>query len=195
MPPKRHHYIPKFFLERFCRDGMLWVYDRESNEFRHQSPVNTAVIGDYYAAVGEEGGKNLDAENLLSRIETAARPVLEKVDAGQELTSEDRQWLAVFIGFLGARVPDFEKMFAELVDHGVKMVTEEAFATLERTRELMARYERARPDAKPIDPEKLREFILRGRFTTGRRSSSRSARSRGGGRRGASPPGVRDSAR
>jgi hypothetical protein len=81
MPPKRHHYIPKFFLERFCRDGMLWVYDRESNEFRHQSPVNSAVIGDYYAAVGEEGGKNLDAEKLLSRIETAARPVLEKVDA------------------------------------------------------------------------------------------------------------------
>lgn len=72
MPPKRHHYPPQFFLERFCRDGMFWVFDRKKKQFRRQSQINSAVIGDYYTARGEGGERNLEAEALLARIESGA---------------------------------------------------------------------------------------------------------------------------
>jgi hypothetical protein len=165
MPAKRHHYLPRFFLERFCRDGLVSVYDRETDEFRRQQPLNTAVIKDYYAFKTEEHDKNLEVEELLSRIESGARPVLQKVDACEELSREDREHLALFVGFLAARVPDFERSFSELVDKAVKLVTQQLFRTPEHTKELLDRYERDTPDAAPIDRDKLQQFIADGEYT------------------------------
>ncbi len=53
--PKRHHFIPKRYLEGFCRDGFLSVYDREKGEYRRQTPKNTALQTHYYSLEDEHG--------------------------------------------------------------------------------------------------------------------------------------------
>jgi len=47
--PKRHHYLPQFYLDKFSRSGSLYIFDRELNEYREQTPTNTAVKSHYYA--------------------------------------------------------------------------------------------------------------------------------------------------
>lgn len=160
MPPKRHHYIPQFFLERFCRDGIVWLFDRDVGEFRGQQPINTAVIKDYYTFADEDGNKNLEVEALLSRLESDARIVLAKVDQRRTLDEEDRQHLALFVAFQASRVPDFEKTVNEMADHLIKHVGKMSFATPERADALLDAFERDRPQAEPIDRERFREFIL-----------------------------------
>lgn len=64
--PKRQHYLPKFYLEGFCKDGKLAVYDRESDEVRVQQPLNTGVIGHLYTFEDSEGRKRLELETKES---------------------------------------------------------------------------------------------------------------------------------
>ncbi|WP_181523117.1 DUF4238 domain-containing protein [Burkholderia cepacia] len=39
--PRRHHFVPRFYLEGFCADDerALAVYDRIRNEYREQRPA------------------------------------------------------------------------------------------------------------------------------------------------------------
>lgn len=118
--PKRHHFLPRFFLEGFSRDGHVAVYDREKNEYRVQNVKDTAVIGYYYSAIDEEGNKDGRIESLLSAIESEAKPVIAKMDNHESLNNEDRERLAVFIGFLFARTPEFEAMVNQISEGGIK---------------------------------------------------------------------------
>jgi len=77
--PRVHHYLPQFYLRRFCRDDYLWVYDRYKNEFRNQTPKNIAVEKDYYIVVDEVGKKKAEIETFFSVIEGKTNPVIEKI--------------------------------------------------------------------------------------------------------------------
>lgn len=79
---KRHHYLPKFYLNNFCiyRSRFLWVFDRQKNEYRQQKPVNTAVKRRYYTITDSKGIYHNDIEKILSRIEGESKNILEKVE-------------------------------------------------------------------------------------------------------------------
>ncbi len=48
--PKRQHYVPRFYLAGFCRDGeRLWLRDGEKKQTRSDRPENAAVINHYYS--------------------------------------------------------------------------------------------------------------------------------------------------
>lgn len=64
--PKRQHYLPRFYLDGFSRDGLVAVYDREKDEVRRQQPKDTTVIGHFYTMVDEQGRKRYEIEALLS---------------------------------------------------------------------------------------------------------------------------------
>jgi len=38
--PKRQHFLPRFYLEGFVKNGLLAVYDRETGLVRCQTPEN-----------------------------------------------------------------------------------------------------------------------------------------------------------
>jgi hypothetical protein len=60
--PKKQHVVPRFYLDGFCRDGLLSVYDRQKNEFRIQTPHNTGAITHYYTFTDAEGRRRYDLE-------------------------------------------------------------------------------------------------------------------------------------
>ena len=77
--PKRHHYLPRFYLERFAsRDGHFWLYDRSLGSYRRVSSRNAAVRRYYYSTEDEEGQRFHDFEDFLSRIEGLAKPIFDK---------------------------------------------------------------------------------------------------------------------
>ena len=78
--PKRHHFLPEFYLNGFARDGLLWLYDRDRKQYRRQTPHNTAIIGHYYAFENQEGEKDYSVEKFLSVIEGKAKATIERLE-------------------------------------------------------------------------------------------------------------------
>ncbi|MBP7527333.1 MAG: DUF4238 domain-containing protein [Syntrophorhabdaceae bacterium] len=138
--PKRHHYLPQFYLEGFCRDGYLWVFDRETSEFRRQTPVNTAIQKHYYTVEDKDGKKDTSIEAFLSEIEGASKPVIQKIEAKEQISDDDKYAMSVFIAFLMHRVPDFEKSVNKIGEHMIKHMADVMFSDEERAELMMKRY-------------------------------------------------------
>jgi hypothetical protein len=107
---KRQHYLPEFYLKRFARQGLLWVYDRELDTFRRQPPNKTAVERHRYSFVDDTGKRNTSVESHLERFESRAAPVINKMEQRLGLHWQERAVLAWFVGQLHFRVPAFDHM-------------------------------------------------------------------------------------
>jgi len=138
--PKRHHFLPAFYLDGFCSDGVLCVFDRERHEYRVQQPRDTAVRRYYYAIEDAEGNRNLEIEGLLAELESAAKPVIEKLDSGYTLTAEEREALGNFIGFMFVRVPEFEDRVNAIYDGSLRAMNKLTFANEETAKREMDRF-------------------------------------------------------
>ena len=129
--PKRHHFLPEFYLSGFTRKGMLSIYDRKKKQYRVQAPRNTAVIGHYYAFLNKNGEVDYSVEKMLSQIEGRAKPVIRKLEHDEGISTEERIDLAIFLGILFARVPKAERENEEIADATIKQLTKHMFPTVE----------------------------------------------------------------
>lgn len=111
--PKRHHFLPQFYLNGFSQNGKLAIFDESRNQFRVESSLNTAVRGHYYSFVDEAGFKVDEVESDLARIESRAKPAFQALSARQVLSTQDRYYMAVFLSFLACRTPAFERAINE----------------------------------------------------------------------------------
>lgn len=136
--PKRQHFLPRFYLDGFTRDGLLAVFDRDKNEIRLQQPVNTAVIGHFYTMEDADGRRRFELEALMAEYEGKARPVIDKlVAAAPELNADERSDLSIFIALAATRTPDMvnsvQALNGEIVKHTAQLLfsdMEEVFARL-----------------------------------------------------------------
>jgi hypothetical protein len=124
MKPKRHHYVPQSYLQRFVdqTDGMLWVFDKKESEARKQKPINTAVEGHYYSVIDDEGCKDPWIEtDLTSPVDGIANPILERwaQDPKATITPNEKGEIAYFLGLMYTRVP---RTIDTLKEIGVKAI-------------------------------------------------------------------------
>ncbi|HEX9127677.1 MAG TPA: DUF4238 domain-containing protein [Gemmatimonadaceae bacterium] len=161
--PKRHHIVPECYLDGFTRDGLLWVYDRSTEEYRAQTTKNTAVMGHYYAVLNEQGEKDYSVEEMLSTLEGIGAPVVRRLDRGEQIEPEERVNLAFFIALLFNRVPRFEREIDEIADATAKAILKEMFPTVEAAAEHLA----SSPDDEPrsYSAEDFFHFIHEEKFT------------------------------
>lgn len=109
--PRRHHYLPRWFLQNFCEPGSdaLYVYER-GKEPRKARPETAAHVRDLYS-FEENGALNVEFERLLQRHEDRVAPVIagvldrEQSKNRRHLYEEERQTLAEFVGITFARTP------------------------------------------------------------------------------------------
>ncbi|MCH8029436.1 MAG: DUF4238 domain-containing protein [Candidatus Dadabacteria bacterium] len=163
--PKRHHYLPQFYLEGFCRDGYLWVFDSENEEYRRQTPKNTAVEKDFYTVVNKDGEKNNEIEKILSNVESWAKPVIHKIEAREPLSQDDRDLLSLFISFIKHRVPDFENFVNEFYEKTIKRVCQIMYSSEDNTRQILSKFEEETGEKLDGDPQDFMEFVKRDNYT------------------------------
>jgi hypothetical protein len=110
--PKGHHVLPeKAYLNGFTTDGLLWVFDRITKKFLNLPPRVTTVRNDYYSFVDTLGNKDTTIENpVLSGVEAATIPVIQKLEDRQEISLDDRMVLSLFVALMFLRTPAFERM-------------------------------------------------------------------------------------
>lgn len=115
----RHHYVPRFILERFAdADGLLHVHDRRQGEtLRRLSPRDTFVEKHLYSSKMADGSWDRRLEAALGFLEGPAAGLTESI-AGQvragrapRLTPDERGLLDAFIYLQFRRVPDLRDKF------------------------------------------------------------------------------------
>lgn len=164
--PKRQHFLPKFYIEGFTKNGVVAVFDRDSNEVRVQSPQNTGVIGHFYTMEDADGRKRFELEQLLSEYEGKASPVIKRIAEKAEINADEREYLAIFVALAAFRTPDIVDSIKAFNSNYVADMTKRMFVDVEETKEWM----RGRPNApateEGLDTEarELVEFVKSGRY-------------------------------
>ena len=156
--PKRHHYLPKFYLEYFCKEGNLWVFDRKTKEFRLQTPINTTLKSNYYTYEDSEGNKQTDIEQLLSQIEANAKNIFDKVINFENINQEEKEALSLFVAFMMNRVPDFEKSVNDVHERFIKDTIKMMYSNEERVQESLDNFEKERGEKLGISAHELVKF-------------------------------------
>lgn len=170
----KQHFVPRAYLSAFTdpdtpsgQEPYLWVYERDGEAPYARSPRKVAVRTHYYSFPDELGDLNESIEELLSKIESQAIPVLRLLQNDVDiasLTAEQREALAVFIAFLAVRTPRFrdhiEKFMAD-IGKKVGPLSAQDPEYFERT---MKRVAAAKGKSPPEDIERLRQYILSGDY-------------------------------
>lgn len=125
--PKKHHYIPQFYLRGFSTDKEhLYVLDKlaqKDSKFRYQTAESIAFQKHFYTYKTKEN-KQGTLENLFSQIEGRAAEIIRKVERKQDLDDQDRNDFSLFLSFLWIRVPHSKKEF--------ERATQELYAKIAR---------------------------------------------------------------
>lgn len=137
--PKKHHYVPEFYLKGFCRDGRLWMHDRERSTYEHLFPETVGIKTNFYAYEDENGQRDTSAEAELSRVESAAAPIIRKLEAEKQISLKEKCDLALFVSLMKYRVPDFEREHEEWHDTVLKVLYKEKFPSVEAVKAEIAR--------------------------------------------------------
>lgn len=158
--PKRHHYLPQFYLDGFCRDDLLWVYDKDEKEFRQQTLQNTAVQKYYYSFEDDDGEKDAEVEGLLSLVETYTKPIIDKINSREIIDEAEKETLSIFVGFLYSRVPRFEKNYNDNRERTLRHMNKVIFSDEKRTEQILKKYERDTGKKVNVSAKELSEFAL-----------------------------------
>lgn len=109
--PVRHHIVPKCYLEAFLNsDQNLYVFQKTKMRDPFESSLNNVAVRRYYYSYCLGTGQfDSRIEKILSNLEGIAKPILSQILLGRMITSQQKEALAIFIGILHTRNPNFRK--------------------------------------------------------------------------------------
>lgn len=129
--PKRHHYIPQFYLKGFSSDGEhLFVLDKQTlkdERFRYQT-ISSIAFQKHLYTYQNKNRKKETLEDLFSQIEGRAARVIKKVELKQNLTDQERNDFSLFLSFLRIRVPYSKKEFERLTQRLYEKIARKSVA-------------------------------------------------------------------
>lgn len=147
--PKRHHYLPKFYLKRWARNDEVVEYSRPHKKVlaRPRTPYATGFEWHLYSLPGEAVPEDREQVELkwMQVIDDKAAPVLEQLvaDPGTKLTqAQSDAWIAFLLSLIFRTPARLRWMQDRIRDHDY------AFDDDER-----AAYDALRPKGAPSTPE------------------------------------------
>lgn len=122
--------MPQFYLRRFGVDEKVWVVDFQSDKPPYVNGViNTLCIGDFYTVQTPRVEDDDRVEQLLSRVEAEAKPVLDGLLDRMTIPSgEAKASLDAFLATLFLRGPHFRQLQLELYEGMVKILSRMHFS-------------------------------------------------------------------
>ena len=132
--PKKHHYLPQFYLERFKivpqKGKVSHVYRIEKSASpKVTSPAikDTGCETDYHTLDFDNQDKDRQTvEHALSRIETEQARLVDSICENNKFTEDQKKPLASFISTMRFRVPAFKC----LIESSLEKMVESSFRIL-----------------------------------------------------------------
>ena len=122
--PKRHHIIPRFYLEQWKdltndKRPLVWVLDKETlkpfKDVAHQ-PHNILVEKHYFTEPEIDGTSHAPVEKDLSFNESTIASLLPLLETGQSLTEDNRKELWSFVLAMFARTAWWRESLQDLLE-------------------------------------------------------------------------------
>jgi len=162
---KRHHYIPKFYLEKFVdpsNDPYIWIYDKAESSIKKATAIDIAVQKDYYTFTSINGRRDSESyENKLAEIESYAARVFPKIINQENLDDEDRINFSAFLAFTMIRVPYYRDKIKSLAE----MITKKNTQAVAKDPEVFASYIREFDMEEMVkNQEELRKTLENGNY-------------------------------
>jgi hypothetical protein len=162
--PRKHHYVPRFYLAGFTSDGTangtLYVLDKSKQTQWQSTPKDSAHQRDFHAV---DLGPNLDpmgVEKRLAHFEGQQSVVLKQILDSQSLPPDDDQGIGDLMGLvalLAVRVPRIRKTVSDFIDRAEKMALRALFATRtgrEQFRQFLEQHKAAMPPKQRAEVER-----------------------------------------
>ena len=114
--PRKHHYVPQWYLRRFGSKREIGVYDKVTGTLEVLRPKDVAYVEGLYDLDNPDLPRSA-VETLLSNIENcAARAFRQLVSSGLDsLSATQREDIAAFVAAQQLRVPSHRKELMGLV--------------------------------------------------------------------------------
>jgi Protein of unknown function (DUF4238) len=141
---KRHHWVPRFYLKRFAdADGLIWLHDLNAGSSLPVSPGDALVKKYLYAPkVGENPDDDVFERFLADHVDGPAVAPLNRLAAGDPVSYEDRQRIAIFVAYQEYRVPRMkdaiQRFMGEVAQRILRMSVERP-ESMKRTFEAMGK--------------------------------------------------------
>ena len=107
--PKRHHFVPKWHLEKFVDDdGFLHIYDKTADLWRRQKPKQVMTVNKYYTQEWAPAGvdPNILEKSMGTKLEPQAKNAFERLLARtQNISDDESAAILVYLEFQRIRVP------------------------------------------------------------------------------------------
>jgi len=120
--PRKQHYIPQSYLNRFTTNGELVVFDFIDERKFAASPQNVAHIKDFYSIDIKESADENIVESRFSKVENSAKNIIDEYIKTMRLPNK-KNWihLAEFIASMYVRGPRFRFEYIELAEGFLNM--------------------------------------------------------------------------
>jgi hypothetical protein len=164
---KRHHYIPKFYLNGFVDPNnkpYIWVYEKGKPQVIEAIPRDVAVQKNYYTIPTPEGKDSESFENFLANIERHVAPIFRKIEAQSNLTENDRWWFAILLTLIMTRVPNFRENIEKACAEVIKKYAMISASNARAFEASVASFEQETGQKIDMPKEEFRKFMLEGNY-------------------------------
>jgi Protein of unknown function (DUF4238) len=159
--PRRHHYIPQFYLRGFGDDkGHVRVVDLRAQKHFACSSENIAHVRDFYAFENPDGEIDFSVETeFFNGVDGEAAQIIDKINKGREVTME-RDWegLCHFIASLEVRTPSQRQVSYERQQYISDLFNEPLATSLEACETRLREHEAKTGEKPVITAKELQEY-------------------------------------
>jgi len=120
--PRRQHYIPQSYLNRFAINGELVVFDFLQEHKFVTSSQNVAHIRDFYSTEVKDAADENMVESYFSKVENFARDIIDEYVNTMRLPNK-KNWIRLveFIAGMYVRIPKFRFEYLEIAEGYLNM--------------------------------------------------------------------------
>ena len=169
-PPRRHHYVPAFYLAQFTiegsRNGRLFVFDQHRLNSWLSTPDGTAHQRDFYAIdIGSDVHPATFEAKVLSELDGKSSSIVHKLLSDKEApTGEDLNVLLNFVAVSMARIPRTRQLVDQVASHEAYEEVKALISTEEDWQHFLSLSQNESGQLSEEDARKYRQSILDGAY-------------------------------
>jgi len=156
---RKHHILPRKYLERFSKDNRIWVLDFETKKQNNLHLEDAAVIKDFYTVKTINSQEDdLIEQKFLSDIEGKCDQAISEA-ISKHTFSKGEPWvlLANYIALMYFRTPLFRQIFLETYEQFSNKMADDLIESEKSYNEMMKGFEKQYPEVKVLTYEQAKK--------------------------------------
>lgn len=162
--PRKHHYVPKFYLAGFTasgtKDDYLHVLDQTVPKQFRGKPSELAHQRDFYVIETDDEQERMAIEKMFCEIEGLAAPVIKEIARTHCLPNINEQIkLLHFVSIMAMRVPSAISLLNQPIEIASKMVLTQVVQNRQLWEDIIAQAKVTGQQVEDVPYEQMKEFI------------------------------------